>query len=203
MTVITAKVQNPERSIPISKTALLKDYSGVFDKLPGDAMRGDNAPINVFAQLANSAEVAKRFFPYWAESKLVMSLSMRAQEIIILRSACLFGCEYVWGHHCVVSAEIGILDSEIQQLKLPIENITLDPVDKLLVEVTDQIYKSANISDDLWDRLHKHYGQEELLDMITVISQYIIFNSVNNIFGIPLENNKMPIFGKTLSEYQQ
>ena len=87
-------------------------------------------------------------------------------------------------------------DDEILQIKLATADTSLAEAEKILLEVTDQVYKSANISNDLWEQVNHYYKTEQILDIITVISQYVVFNAVNNIYGIKLENSTMPSLGE-------
>ena len=200
MSIIKNKVNNPERSNPIPKDQLLDKCQNIFSILKGDSLKGDKAPTSVLGQLMRSENVASSFLTYWAESKITMSLSLRQQELIILRSACIFGCEYVWGHHVPVAQQEGLKDDDIMQITQEIASISLPEEDKILLEFTDQIYKKANITDILWNQVNRYYTEIQILDMITVTSQYLLFNSVNNIFGIKLENNTMPPLGMIIED---
>jgi len=52
------------------------------------------------------------FLDYWVTSKSKMGLTVREQELVILRMAVLYRSEYVWKHHVKVGREFGINDTE-------------------------------------------------------------------------------------------
>lgn len=186
------RVKNPQRVKPIPADQLKAQYAPLFDQLPGKALKGENSPVNVFGILLHSPEIAKIFIPYWVKSKSILNLTIREQELIILRMACLFGCDYVWGHHVPVMKEIGISDQEIANIPLPPEKGKWNEKETILLKVTDALVKTANITDEDWARLIKSYKTDQILDIITVVSQYVFFNAVNNVFGVKLEHAKLP-----------
>ena len=190
------KVNNPDRSNPVSPEELTAQYAKVFDSLPGNALAGEKAPHHVFGQLVRSPDVAEVFIPYWVATKTRLNFTVREQELIILRTACIYGCDYVWGHHVPVALEAGMTEEEILQVPLTIDEMTLPEKEKVLLLATDDITAQANVSEKTWEQLNAHYSEAQILDIITIVSQYVLFNSVNNIFGIRLENDSMPSLGK-------
>jgi alkylhydroperoxidase family enzyme len=191
---MSKSVKIADRLQPVGKEKLMEDHGELFALLP-TAFSGKSAPVNVFGVLQHRPEIAEYFFPYWVYSKLNLKLSLHEQELIILRMAVFYQSQYVWGQHARLIKEAGIGDVKLQQLALPIEKGNWTPDEAILLYVTDEILKTANISDQNWEQLTKYYSQEQVLDIITVVSQYVLFCSVNNIFRIPLEHegfSKLP-----------
>lgn len=193
MSKLINAVRNSRRDEPVSKDELLADFAGVFNALPGNALKGDNAPVEVFGMLLKSRKIAELFIPYWGKTKHLLDLTIREQELIILRSACYYGCDYVWGHHIPQAKEVGVSDDEIASLPYPPQEQPWSEKEKVMLLAVDSIISSANLSESLWEKLSQHWSTKQILDMITVVSQYVIFNSVNNIFGTRLENDSLPL----------
>lgn len=192
MTKTIRRVENPERMKPVAPEKLLSQYGEVLKDLPGKAFHGPGAPLNVFGTLVHSPEIAKLFFPYWVKSKTLLRLTPVEQEYIILRMACLFGSDYVWGHHVLLIKEAGVSDADIAKIPLPPETAGWSPKLSTLMIVVDELVKKANISEDNWKRILEFYSKEQILDIITVVSQYQLFCSVNNVFGVKLEQPSIP-----------
>lgn len=186
------RVKNSVRENPVAKEILLSQFAQIFESLPGKALKGKNTPVNVFGILLKSPKIASIFVPYWAQSKQLLQLSVREQELIILKSACYFGCDYVWGHHVVIALEAGVSQSEIDAIPFPPQEKSWNAKEKALLLSVEALLKTANLSDELWKELKQHYKTEQILDIITVVSQYVLFNAVNNVFGVKLENSDMP-----------
>lgn len=90
------RVQNKKRTEPKSEEEVSSHFKELLDKLPGLSFKSKNAPVNVFGVLLKSKMITELFAPYWAKSKASMKLTVREQEIIILKTACFYGCDYVW-----------------------------------------------------------------------------------------------------------
>jgi alkylhydroperoxidase family enzyme len=192
MSKLIKRVHNQRRIAPVPADVLLSKYAALFNQLPGDALKGKNTPVEVFGVLLKSPKIAALFFPYWANSKTTLNLTIREQELIILRTGCYFGCDYVWGHHVPVALEVGVTPEELKQIPYPAATGNWSEKEKILLIVVDEILKSANVNNEHWQRLSKHWAVDQILDIITVISQYLLFNTVNNVFGTQLENKSMP-----------
>ena len=187
---------NPDRSNPVPPQEIHSKFKEVIANLPGKSLMGEKAPNHVLGQLLCSPDIAKLFIPYWIKSKSILSLSVREQEFIILRTAYRYGSDYVWGHHVPVALEADVSEKDIEQLILPIDEMQLSEKERILLQTTDEIVSNANVVEQTWSRLKTYYNDKQILDVITVVSQYLLFNSVNNIFGIRLENESMPTLGK-------
>uniref|UniRef100_A0A2A4YGP3 Carboxymuconolactone decarboxylase family protein n=1 Tax=Aerophobetes bacterium TaxID=2030807 RepID=A0A2A4YGP3_UNCAE len=185
------RVQNPVRAKAESKEEIASHFKELLDELPGLSFESKGAPVDVFGILLKSKTITELFAPFWAKSKAALKLSQREQEIIILKTACIYGCDYVWGHHDPIAIDV-MTKEEILQIPLPFDEQDLPLREKVLIQTTGKILSHANLTDEEYKELKKHYTEEQILDIIVVVSQYVLFNSVNNIFGIKLEDDSMP-----------
>ncbi len=186
------RVKNPKRSEPVESGIVKEKFAKVFEEIPGLSLEGENAPLNVVGTLIKSPKIAELFVPFWGKSKHELNLSIREQELIILKTACFFGCDYVWGHHVPIAKQADVTDEEIAQVPLPVKDQNLPLKDKVLIKMVESVLKKANLSDEEFEEIVKHFDEAQILDIIMVISHYLVFNSVNNIFGVELEHSKLP-----------
>lgn len=184
-------VKNPIRLKPVPKEKLLSEFGPLFKDLPNLSLQGADAPVNAFGVVVQNPELAKLFIPYWVKSKTLLHLSVREQEMIILRMAWLYKCDYIWGHHEPIIRKEGMGEHQILQIPLG-DKGEWDDKDKALLRAVDCLVKKANLGKRDWARLKKHYNEVQILDMITVISQYVFFAAMNNTFGIRLETEQLP-----------
>lgn len=183
-------VKNPVRLKPVPRERLLSEYGHLMKDLPNLSFAGEDAPVNAFGVVVQNPELAKLFIPYWVKSKTLLHLTVREQELIILRMAWLYKCDYIWGHHePIMRKEM----AEKQILQIPLGNKgEWDEKDKALLRATDSLVKKANLTKRDWSRLKKYYSEVQILDIITVVSQYVFFAAMNNTFGIKLETDTLP-----------
>jgi len=183
-------VKNPVRLKPIPREKLSSEFGDLFKDLPNLSLTKEDSPVNVFGVVVQNPELAKYFIPYWVKSKTLLNLSVREQELIILRMAYLYKCDYVWGHHDpIMRKEM----DEKQILQIPMgDKGEWDDKDRALLRATDSLVKKANLTKRDWSRLKKYYSEVQILDIITVVSQYVFFAAVNNTFGVRLETDSLP-----------
>lgn len=183
-------VKNPTRLKPLPREKLSSEFGDLFKDLPNLSLNKEDSPVNVFGVVVQNPELAKYFIPYWVKSKTLLHLTVREQELIILRMAWLYKCDYVWGHHDPIMRK-EMDEKKILQIPLG-EKGDWDEKDKALLRATDSLVKKANLTKRDWSRLKKHYNEVQILDIITVVSQYVFFAAVNNTFGVKLETDALP-----------
>ena len=104
-----------------------------------------------------------------------LSLSIREREIIIDRTCARCGCEYEWGVHVAFFAErAGLSAAQIASLVYggAGDPCWADERDRLLIEAADALHERADIGDDLWRRLAREFGPEQLLDLLMLAGWY-------------------------------
>lgn len=85
-----------------------------------------------------------------------MGLTVREQELVILRIALHYDCNYVWNHHVPVAMEFGINQTEL---------------------------------DAAWGLYKKELTDGEMVDLISLVSQYVFFALTNNVLRVAVEQN--------------
>jgi hypothetical protein len=68
-------------------------------RIPGDGLKGEGFPRNVLGIIVHTSDTFGPFMNYWVACKLNMGLSVREQEVVILRMVVLSTNDYVWKHH--------------------------------------------------------------------------------------------------------
>lgn len=157
-----------------------------LQRIPGDGLKGEGFPTHVMGQLLHSPELLDSFLAWWVAGKTLMALSGREQELVILRMGVLFESEYVWRHHVKVGVEFGITPTELEWLRSGRFDHFSDHEQALLVFV-DSLVNERTISPALWSLHRNKISPCELLDLIALISQYVLFSMVNNALQVQLE----------------
>lgn len=158
-----------------------------FGKLPKGFFEGERSPKNVFGTLLHSPRVLGGYIPYWVDFKNICSLSVREQELVILRMAVNNECDYVFSVHRDVALQNEVTIEEIHWIT--VSNLdSFSDREALLLKLTDQISNGCNVSDDLWDQANRvMITAQNIVDLIHLISQYVLYCSVNNVFQVDLE----------------
>jgi alkylhydroperoxidase family enzyme len=189
------KSLNQSRIQPINLSEMRPEWNEILNKIPGDGLKGKYAPVNVLGMLMYNPKTLGQFLDYWVNSKTAMGLSVREQELVILRMARHYDCNYVWKHHIPVAVEFGVSQDEIDAVKIiPLPRIFSQREEAILI-MTDEFVNIRNISDETWNHYRGALSDSEIVDLISLVSQYVLFALTNNVLKVQIEKNLDEIQG--------
>jgi 4-carboxymuconolactone decarboxylase len=183
----TGQEEGGARIPPKPMSEMRDEWVKILERLPGAGLKGLYTPVNVFGSLMHNPNTMASFLDYWVTSKLKMGLTGREQELIILRMGFLFNCNYVWKHHIPPAREFGVNDTEIAAVK----TVPLPPVfsarENALLMLTDEMVEHRTIRDVAWSKWSGALQPSEMLDLVSIVSQYVFFALLNNSFQLEVE----------------
>jgi 4-carboxymuconolactone decarboxylase len=146
-------------------------------------------PLKLFRTLNVHEELASRMRPLGAGILAHGLLEPREREIIIHRTCARAGAEYEWGVHAVAYGEpLGLSQA---QLAATVHGGDTDPAwsesDALLVALADELFDTATVSEELWDRLAGRFSEQQLLELLVTAGWYRLLSYVINAAGVELE----------------
>jgi len=175
------------RIAPLSTDDLRREWVEVLGQLPGTGLKGEGFPRNLLGILMQNQETLGPFLGYWVTSKSKMGLTVREQELVILRMAVLYRSEYVWKHHVKVGREFGINDTELDAIRQGSYAIFPAQRERALLELTDAFVNDRSLSPELWNRTRGVLGSRDFIDLISLVSQYVLFALTNVCMQVQLE----------------
>ena len=183
------------RLVPLDTENLSRECKDILKQLPGDTLKGKYAPVNVLGTLMYNPDTLEQFLDYWVTSKLKMGLSVREQELVILRMAVHYSCNYVWKHHVPVAVEFGVTEdllAAVREFPLP---AMFSAREEALLILTDDLVNERDIRDEVFDKYRVQLRDSELVDLISLVSQYVFFYLMNNALRIRVESPLEAISG--------
>ena len=149
--------------------------------------------LNIFKVFGHTSELGTVF------TDLVMAilkdgeLSWVTKELLILKATHRNDCQYCVVQHETLSKRLGISEEKIADIgddRYKTSKHFTD-AEKTLMDLTVQIGVDANrLSKDLWDRLHKHFTEPQIVEAVFTITQYIAISKFGDALGVALE----PVF---------
>jgi uncharacterized peroxidase-related enzyme len=149
--------------------------------------------LNIFKVFGHTPELGTVF------TDLVMAilkdgeLEWTTKELIILKATHRNDCQYCVVQHETLSKRLGISEEKINDIGD--DRYQASPhfteAEKALMDLTVQIGVDANrVSKDLWDRLHKHFTEPQIVEAVFTITIYIAVSKFGDALGVALE----PVF---------
>lgn len=186
---------NKSRLIPLDTEKMPDECKEILKRLPGDALKGKYSPVNLLGILMYNRDTLRPFLDYWVTSKLKMGLSVREQELVILRMAFHYKCNYVWKHHVPAAIEFGVTPGELEYVReYPLPK-GFNPREEALLVMTDHMVQNRNLSDEIYDSYAGKLKDSELVDLISMVSQYVFFTLMNNVLRVEVEPSLDEIIG--------
>ena len=177
-------------------TAQLSDAARrILDRIPGSGLKGAHAPVHVLGTLMHGPATLEGFLRWWVDGKRDMAFTVREQELVILRMGALFECDYVWRHHVVVGHEFGVDDQELGRLRAGDVADWPSLRERALLVLTDEMIEHRTVRDAAWQEHGAQLTAREMVELIQLIAQYVVFALTNNVFRVALE----PAFGAVSS----
>jgi alkylhydroperoxidase family enzyme len=175
------------RIAPLSTDDLRAEWVEILGRIPGKGLQGEGFPRNVLGMLMQNQETLGPFLDYWVTSKSKMGLTIREQELVILRMAVLYRSEYVWKHHLKVGREFGINDAELDAIRQGSYTAFAAERERAFLELTDAFVNDRSLPPELWDRTRGVLSSRDFIDLISLVSQYVLWALTNVCMQVQLE----------------
>ncbi|MFO7615824.1 MAG: carboxymuconolactone decarboxylase family protein [Bacteroidales bacterium] len=185
--VLNVNPYQDARIQPLPMSDMPGGWVSTIERLPGAGLKGRYAPVNVFGTMIHSPQVPGPFLDYWVTSKLVMGLTGREQELVILRMGFHYKSNYVWKHHVPPAKEYGVTDAEIEAVKTPELPPVFSDRERALLMLTDEMVDHRTIRDEAWSKWSPALTESEMIELVFLVSQYVFFGLFNNAFQIQVE----------------
>ncbi len=139
-------------------------------------------PLRLFRTLAVHDELASRMRTVGSGILGHGRLEARDREILIHRTCARAGAEYEWGVHALAFGKpLGLTD---EQLAATVNGSAADGVwseeDAQLLAAADELFDTATISEELWQKLAGRLRDDQLLELVIVTGWYRMLSCVIN-----------------------
>jgi 4-carboxymuconolactone decarboxylase len=179
--------ETESRIAPLSTENLSPECVKILERLPGKGLKGEGFPYNLLGILMQNQETLEPFLDYWVTSKAEMGLSVREQELVILLMAVLYRSDYVWKHHVKVGREFGVNDTELDAIRHGFYGAFSEARERALLELTDAFMNDRYLPPELWNSTKSVLGSRDFVDLISLVSQYVLFALTNVCLQVQVE----------------
>jgi alkylhydroperoxidase family enzyme len=160
----------------------------VQELLDGSGVRGPGqAPLNIFATLANNPRVFRRFNQLGGTLLFRSSVPDREREIVILRVGWNARAVYEFGQHTVIGKRSGLTDAEIAALAADAVPTGWSAEDLALVALADDLCRSDCVSEETWAALSPRWDQSQLVELLVLAGFYRLVSGFLNSAGVALD----------------
>ncbi len=144
-------------------------------------------PLALFRTVARNPRVLSRMMAGGLLDR--GSITIRARELMILRTCARCGAEYEWGVHVAVySAKAKLSPAQVNATAAAQINAADWPIEDLLVlRLADALHDSSRVEDALWAELSACYDETQLIELLMLAGLYHAVSFVVNGTGVERE----------------
>jgi AhpD family alkylhydroperoxidase len=99
-------------------------------------------------------------------------LTRRDTELVVLRVATLCGSDYELAQHRRLGRRAGLSATELDRVALGPEDPAWSAGERLLLQVTDELHATADLSDATWGRLRAAYDERRCIELVMLVGHY-------------------------------
>lgn len=139
--------------------------------------------LNIFTTLARHPKALKRWLVFGSHVLAKNTLPDRERELLILRAGWRCDSEYEFGQHTIIGERVGLSVDEVRRLTEPgLEGWSAD--DAVLVRAVDELVADHRISDGTWADLTRRWDDQQLIDLLFTVGQYVLVSMTLNSLGV-------------------
>lgn len=135
-------------------------------------MVASTGPLNLFTTLGRHPDLFRSWIGFGSTLLMRGTLSGRARELAILRTAHHRSCDYEWSHHHGLGLAAGLTEAEIAALRTGLDGHPWDAVDRAVLAAADELHTRGTLGDAAWADLAGHFGERELIELVMLIGHY-------------------------------
>jgi 4-carboxymuconolactone decarboxylase len=142
----------------------------------------------IWATLAHHEDALRRFLVFGNHVLGRNTLPLRSRELMILRIAARAGAAYEWDQHVRIARRAGLTDHEIRRGATGRWE-DLGELNQVPLEATDSLLERRGVDDDLWHRLRAQLTDQQIIDVLYTVGQYLTIATVINTLGVRPEGD--------------
>ena len=111
-------------------------------------------------------------------------LPRRESELVILRVAHLTGSDYERAHHERLGRRAGLTDEQVRRVAEGPAAPGWSERERLLLDVTDELHRSRDLSEDTWRRLRAELDEPTVIELLMLAGHYEMLATVLHVLRV-------------------
>jgi len=149
-------------------------------------LTAEGRQMNVFTTVLRHEGLFARWTPFVGKL-LSGKLPARDREILILRTAWLCQSAYEWGQHDIIGRRAGLTGADLLRVVAGPDAEGWEPLERLLMQATDEMHKQCAVSDPTWAGLARRYDEAQMIEIPMVVGHYHMVAFALNSIGVEAE----------------
>jgi 4-carboxymuconolactone decarboxylase len=175
----------------LSPEQLTEGQKPVVARLAKSVRNGLGGPFDIMLRSPDMAHGMVELFEYY---RFRSKLPLRLKEFAILTLAREWTAQFEWFAHQPAARNAGLADAVIEDLRLGKRPVAMKVDETVIYDFAIALIRDHEVSDPVFVRARDLLGDEQLVDLITLIGEYMKVALLLNVgrVGVP-EGNELPL----------
>ena len=179
--------QIPEEKLTPEQRAIVDDIrAGPRSKLSTSSASKPGPIGGPFNVMLRSPGIGMLIQKLGGEIRFNSIISGKLNELAILITARHYMANYEWNAHCKLALKGGLDPAIAQAIAEGREPTGMDADEALVYEFSKSLHNNHGVSDDLFERAKKRFGEQGVVDIIAVNGYYSLVSFLLNVDKTPL-----------------
>lgn len=126
----------------------------------------------LYQALLNSGPIASGWERMLTAVRNQTGVPAALRELMILRVAVLNRAAFEFDAHVPHAAKAGVDQARIEAVREPVLSPLFEPVERVVLEVTDAMTRDVEVDDALYARLQAHFDARGVVEVVATIAAY-------------------------------
>ena len=126
----------------------------------------------LYQVLLNSAPVASGWERLLTAVRNQTTIPATLRELVILRVAVLNGATFEFDAHVPHARLAGIPNAKIEATREPGLSQIFEPIERLVLQLTDSMTRDIVVPDELMDRMRDHFDARGIVETVATVAAY-------------------------------
>jgi alkylhydroperoxidase family enzyme len=176
---------------PLPREDWTDQVRDIFAVAEGEGARERGPRSNVVLTLANHPDLAAHFLAFSTYLRKQSTLPARLRELVILRVAWRYACDYEWAHHVNLACHLGVTPGECEAVRDGPDTGDWAPLEQQALQATDQLCDQGRIDGATWEALAAEFDKQHLLDLIFTVGGYATLAWALNSVGVDADDTHL------------
>jgi 4-carboxymuconolactone decarboxylase len=159
----------------LTRADLDDEGKAIYDQIVGDGPVPTTGPVSMSLY---SPKIALAFNDLNSYLRYNGDLSPRHTEVAILVAAWEIEQQYEWSAHEPAALRFGAPQAVIDTIKYDREPVGLSPEETAIIRVGRQLMREHKLDSDLYAEAVRLFGRKGLVEMVTVMGDYVMVGMV-------------------------
>jgi 4-carboxymuconolactone decarboxylase len=175
----------------LSPEQLTEGQKPVVARLAKSVRNGLGGPFDIMLRSPDMAHGMVELFEYY---RFKSKLPIRLKEFAILILAREWTAQFEWFAHRPAAENAGLADAVIEDLRLGKRPVAMQEDETVTYDFAIALIREHEVSDPVFAKARDLLGDEQLVDLITLIGEYMKVALLLNVgrVGVP-EGNELPL----------